>query len=57
MIEVNKQLRALMNVVFISGPYAHLFHSVHEQNFIGHVMAYSACIGPYIDDCHSKRKA
>ncbi len=29
------------------GPYAHLFHGVHEQTHIAHVMAYSACIGPY----------
>jgi hypothetical protein len=37
------------------GPFSHLIHSVHEQNYIAYVMAYSACIGPYKgDDCHSK---
>lgn len=32
---------------------AHLFHGLHEQNYIPHVMAYSACIGDYKDDCRS----
>jgi alkaline phosphatase len=41
----------------ISGPFAHFFHSVHEQNYIAHVMAYSACIGPYKSDCHAGRKS
>ena len=36
--------------IFAIGPFAHLFHSVHEQSYIGYVMAYSACIGPYKDD-------
>lgn len=31
---------------------AHLFHGLHEQNYIPYVMAYSACIGDYEDDCH-----
>ena len=26
---------------------AHLFQRVHEQTYIAHVMAYSACIGPF----------
>lgn len=26
---------------------SHLFHRVHEQNYVAHVMAYSSCIGPY----------
>ena len=38
--------------IFAIGPNAHFFHSVHEQNYIAHVMAYSACIGPYKDQCH-----
>lgn len=33
--------------VFANGPMAHLFHRVHEQTYVAHVMAYSACIGPY----------
>ncbi|KFQ36881.1 Alkaline phosphatase, tissue-nonspecific isozyme, partial [Mesitornis unicolor] len=30
--------------VFARGPMAHLFHGVHEQNYIPHAMAYAACI-------------
>lgn len=37
--------------IYAKGPMAHLFHGVQEQNYIAHVMAYSACIGPYLDDC------
>jgi alkaline phosphatase len=33
--------------IFATGPYAHLFQSVHEQSYIAHVIAYSACIGPF----------
>ncbi|XP_063600536.1 alkaline phosphatase-like [Penaeus indicus] len=29
------------------GPMSHLFHRVHEQNYVAHVMAYASCIGPY----------
>ncbi|XP_068249172.1 alkaline phosphatase-like [Palaemon carinicauda] len=35
---------------FALGPMAHLFHRVHEQTHVAHVMGYAACIGPY-DDC------
>nr|CAD7434249.1 unnamed protein product [Timema monikensis] len=33
--------------VYATGPMAHLFHSVHEQHYVAHVIAYSARIGPY----------
>ncbi|OXU21501.1 hypothetical protein TSAR_009716 [Trichomalopsis sarcophagae] len=33
--------------VYALGPYAHLFHTTHEQNFVAHVVAYAAKIGPY----------
>ncbi|XP_012261446.2 alkaline phosphatase-like [Athalia rosae] len=33
--------------IYAIGPYAHLFHSTHEQNFVAHVAAYSAKIGAY----------
>ncbi|XP_066946180.1 alkaline phosphatase, tissue-nonspecific isozyme-like [Macrobrachium rosenbergii] len=36
--------------VYASGPMAHLFHRVHEQTYVAHVMGYAACIGPY-DGC------
>merc|ERR1711942_272616 len=32
--------------IWAGGPMAHLFHGVHEQSYIGHVMSYAACIGP-----------
>ena len=31
--------------IYASGPMAHLFHGVHEQNYIAHVMAYASCVG------------
>lgn len=30
---------------------AHLFHTLHEQNYIAHAMAYAACIGANQDHC------
>ena len=42
--------------IFAIGPFAHLFHSVHEQSYIGHVMAYSSCLGPYKSDKHCNAK-
>lgn len=32
-------------VIYASGPFAHLFHGVHEQNYIAHVIRYAACLG------------
>lgn len=32
--------------MIILGPMSHLFHRLHEQNYIPHVMGYAACIGP-----------
>jgi hypothetical protein len=32
--------------VFSRGPGAHLLSGVFEQNYIAHVIGYSACIGP-----------
>lgn len=40
--------------VFAKGPLAHLFHGVHEQNYIPHVMAYAACIGQNREHCISR---
>ncbi|GBP04313.1 Alkaline phosphatase, tissue-nonspecific isozyme [Eumeta japonica] len=31
--------------VFASGPFAHLFTGVYEQNFIPHAMGYASCLG------------
>ncbi|XP_076467806.1 alkaline phosphatase, tissue-nonspecific isozyme-like [Babylonia areolata] len=37
--------------IYARGPMAHLFHGVHEQNYIAHVMAYAACVGPHAQHC------
>ncbi|KAL8583357.1 hypothetical protein ACOMHN_035339 [Nucella lapillus] len=37
--------------IYATGPMAHLFHGVHEQNYIAHVMAYAACVGPNKAHC------
>ena len=33
--------------IWAAGPWSHLFHGVHEQTFIAHVMSLAACIGPH----------
>lgn len=33
--------------VYATGPMAHLFHGVHEQNYVAFAVAYAAKIGPY----------
>lgn len=38
------------------GPMAHLLNGVHEQSYIGHVMAFAACMGDYIDDCERPQR-
>ena len=37
--------------IFARGPLSHLFHSVHEQNYIAHVMAYASCVGSNKKHC------
>ncbi|XP_071534051.1 alkaline phosphatase-like [Panulirus ornatus] len=37
--------------IYALGPMAHLFHSLHEQNYIAHAMAYASCIGTNLDHC------
>ncbi|KAF7703143.1 hypothetical protein HF521_022150 [Silurus meridionalis] len=37
--------------IFAKGPMSHLFHSVQEQSYIAHAMAFAACIEPY-SDCY-----
>ncbi|XP_046572230.1 alkaline phosphatase-like [Haliotis rubra] len=36
--------------IYARGPMSHLFHGVHEQNYIAHVMMYASCVGPYAED-------
>ena len=37
--------------IYATGPMSHLFHGVHEQNYIAHVMAYASCVGPNTQHC------
>ena len=37
-------------VIYASGPASDLFHTTHEQSYIAHVMAYAACVGPYVGE-------
>ncbi|KAH8283353.1 hypothetical protein KR054_008855 [Drosophila jambulina] len=38
--------------VFASGPWAHLFTGVYEQNTIPHIMAFAACVGDGLTACN-----
>ncbi|XP_029169020.1 alkaline phosphatase-like [Nylanderia fulva] len=35
--------------VYAIGPHAYLFHSVHEQNYVAHVIAYATNVGEYFN--------
>lgn len=39
--------------IYAQGPMSHLFHGVHEQHYIAHVMAFASCVGQYssLDSC------
>ena len=39
--------------IFARGPMSHLFHGVHEQHYIAHVMAYASCVGKNKDHCEN----
>lgn len=41
--------------VYAIGPHAHLFHSVHEQNYVAHVIAYAANVGEYFNSAAISR--
>ena len=43
-------------MTFFSGPLAFMFHSTHEQNYIGHVLAFSLCIGHFKNDSLCQQK-
>ena len=42
--------------IYATGPMSHLFHGVHEQNYIAHVMAYASCVGPNTQHCQSTQE-
>ena len=43
--------------IYACGPMSHLFHGVHEQHYVSHVIRYAACLGTtehcdnYINPC------
>ncbi|XP_022104179.1 alkaline phosphatase-like [Acanthaster planci] len=43
--------------IYANGPMSHLFHGLHEQNYIAHVVRYAACLGDkkhceeYVNPC------
>lgn len=37
--------------ILARGPMAHLFHGVHEQNYIAYAMRYAACVGDDLRHC------
>ncbi|XP_068135434.1 intestinal-type alkaline phosphatase-like [Hyperolius riggenbachi] len=41
--------------IMAKGPFAHLFHGIHEQSYIAHVMSFAACLEPYTDCEQLKR--
>ncbi|XP_041347334.1 alkaline phosphatase, tissue-nonspecific isozyme-like [Gigantopelta aegis] len=38
--------------IYARGPLSHLFHGVHESNYVYHVMAYASCVGANKDHCN-----
>ncbi|XP_038075937.1 alkaline phosphatase-like [Patiria miniata] len=40
--------------IYANGPMSHLFHGVHEQNYIAHVVRYAACLD-YKEHCDTER--
>ncbi|XP_022104207.1 alkaline phosphatase-like isoform X3 [Acanthaster planci] len=40
--------------IYANGPMSHLFHGVHEQNYMAHVVRYTACLGDkkHCEDCN-----
>ncbi|XP_050415131.1 alkaline phosphatase [Patella vulgata] len=42
--------------IFAIGPMSHLFHGVHDQNYIAHVMAYASCVGPNKKHCDKSKE-
>ena len=49
-VHAEKKLKLPIYLFDFSGPLAFMFHSTHEQNYIGHVLAFSLCIGHFKND-------
>ena len=37
--------------IYANGPMSHLFHGVHEQHYMAHVVRYAACLGDMKTHC------
>jgi hypothetical protein len=46
LIFINYFLLVILQLFFLLGPMSHLFHGVHEQSYVAHVVGHAACIGP-----------
>jgi len=42
-----KLINQILIQIIVIGPMGHLFHSIHEQNYIAHAIAYATKIGAY----------
>ena len=43
--------------LYSKGPFAHLFHGLHDQSYVAHVIAYSSCIGAYQNNGHCNQNS
>ena len=49
-------LQENVQILFSTGPMSHLFHGVHEQSYVAHVVGHAACMGPYTTHCEVVQK-
>ena len=47
LIFINYFLLVILQLFFLLGPMSHLFHGVHEQSYVAHVVGHVACMGPF----------
>jgi len=38
-------------MIFARGPMSHLYHGVHEQSYIPHVIRFASCVGSNVESC------
>lgn len=44
-----------MRFRLFAGPMSFFLHSSHEQSYVGHLIGYSLCVGPYNETCKRHR--
>ena len=52
----NEYFQAKHSIAFTLGPFAHLFHGLHEQSYIYTVMTYAACLDQFENEEHCNNK-